>query len=574
MKPFIHESEGGQKRGIAYGIRGLALVSLLSATFAARGAAVTVSSGTFSASGVQSGDAVTISGSCENDIEGLSLQSLTFAGSASCELTGKDLTLGAGGLVAGSDDADTAAVTNAVRCRITLADAQTWTIRGTGRELHLHGSLDTTAEAHALTRSGTGVWRLYADTFGDGDITLDKDDGTTYAYGPNCAFGSAKSTLTIKGKNINWNDGLRGGAKLHLCGTVVSNGVVKFDGFYFRPNSGWRMCWLVSDAAACPNVVNGKVVLKDGYDESLFVANPKGQTLVFKGGCEQVRALMHTAANFAFDGNPYNNDNVGTLVVTNGAWKIREDIGFSSQTRGPGTFVFGAPGSTVGGTIYWHGADITFTEDWTLGSDDATKTTGLGRFDGRLSGSTRYYQGCPVHFGTTRQRLGGFVRDVTSGASFDGAAGSVFYCRQTNDVTVAAAVSGDLSFVKEGEGRLTFATASDTTGTLGVTEGSLVLTADAAWRNTTNVLVAGTATLSVSNAATFAARPAVSVADGAKLDLAFAGRAKVATLTLGETTYRTGVFGAVGSGAANETAALTGSGRLVVGKQGIALIIR
>lgn len=542
-------------------------------------AEVAVSSGTFSAAGVKSGDAVTVTGSCENDIDGLSLQSLAFAGSDSCELTGKGLTLGAGGLVCGSDDADATAVTNAIRCGIALAAAQTWSIRGTGRELHLYGSLDTTTAAHALTRDGTGVWRLYADTFGDGDITLDKDDGTTYAYGPNCAFGSAKSTLTIKGKSL-WDTKQRGGAKLHLCGTVVSNGVVAFDGYYVRRNSGQRQCWLLSDAADRPNVVHGEIRLVGDsawFYNSLFVANPKGQTLVLDGGCPGsgktygVCSLMHLSS---FYPDEWDNKNVGTLVVTNGAWKIREDIGFSSQTRGPGTFVFGAPGSTVGGRIYWHGADITFTEDWTLGSEDATATTGLGRFDGRLSGSTRYYQGCPVHFGATRQRLGGFVRDVTSGASFDGAAGSVFYCRQTNDVAVAAKVSGDLAFVKEGEGRLTFTEAADTTGTLGVTEGALVLTAGAAWSNTTNVLVAGTATLSVSNAATFAAKPVVSVADGATLDLAFEGRAKVAALTLGGTTYSTGVFGSVGSGAAVETTAITGTGRLVVGKQGLAVIIR
>ena len=544
------------------------------------GADVPVSSGTFSAAGVQPGDAVTVTGTCENDIEGLSLASLTFSGDASCELTGKDLTLGAGGLVAGTDDEDATAVTNVVRCGIALSAAQTWSIQGTARELHLYGSLDTTTDAYALTRNGKGVWRLYADTFGDGDITLAKGAGQnyghTYAYGPNCAFGSAKSTLTIKGASpYNSKDDatLRDGAKLHLCGTVVSNGVVKFDGYYSRVGSGQQQYWIFSEAAERENVIHGQVRFAGGQEKNrtFCVVNPTGQTVVFDGGGTGLARLLNFSS---LDPGQWSNSNIGTCVITNGAWAITAEIGTQSLTAGPGTFVFGAPGSTIGGKIYWHGADITFTEDWTLGSEDATATTGLGLFANRFSNNTQFYNGCPVHFRGTRQRIGGFAQDVKASASFDGTEGSVFYCRQTSDVTVAAPFTGDLSFVKEGDGGLTLTEPATTTGTLGVTEGTLTLTEAATWSNTTNVLVAGTATLSVSNAATFAAKPAVSVADGATLDLAFAGTVKVASLTLGGVAQSPGVYGPVGSGAANETSALTGTGVFKVGKMGLALIIR
>lgn len=261
-------------------------------------------------------------------------------------------------------------------------------------------------------------------------------------------------------------------------------------------------------------------------------------------------------------------------MLTNGAWKISGDIGTASLTVGAGTLVWGAPGSTVGGTIFWQGADITFTEDGTLGAADGA-TTGLGVLDSRLSSGTRFYQGGSVHLGTTHQRFGGFARDVRSGASFDGAAGSVLVCRQAAaDVAVSAPMSGELSFVKEGARRLALTAQSDTTGSLGVEEGELVLSAEAVWSNATNLYVAGSATLVVSNRGSFASKPAVSVAEGAALDLAFAGRAKVASLTVGGQTYRSGHFGAVGSGAPIESAALRGTGTLLVGKNGLAVIFR
>lgn len=505
-----------------------------------------------------------------NDLDGLVLRSLTLTGGGSVELTGRDITLLGGGLTVGTDDADETSVTNVIRLGLTLAEGQTWAIRGTRRELHHEGTIDTTTGASALTRSGTGVWRLFADMLGDGDVTLAKDSGPTYAAAPNCAFGGAKSTLTIEGQS-NYDTSKRGGALLHLCGTVVSNGVVRFDGYYARLSSGQRQCWIVSDAAARENVILGELQFSDAANLSLCVANPKGQTAVFAGGCAGVKALLPLSA---FAPTQYDNQNVGTLVLTNGAWKISDNIGMESLTVGAGTLVWGAPGSTVGGKIFWQNADITFTEDGTLGADDGA-TAGLGVLDSRRSSNTQFYQGGSVHLGATHQRFGGFARDVRSGASFDGTAGSVLVCRQSAaDVAVYAPMSGELSFVKEGDRRLTLTAPSDTTGTLGVEEGELVLSADAVWSNVTNLYVAGSATLAVSNRGSFAAKPVVSVAEGAVLDLAFTGRAKVASLTVGGKTYRSGHFGAVGSGAPVESAALRGTGTLLVGKNGLAVIIR
>ena len=231
----------------------------------------------------------------DNDLDGLILHSLTLTGGGSVVLTGRDITLLGGGLTVGTDDADETSVTNVIRLGLTLAEGQTWAIHGTRRELHHEGTLDTTVVASALTRGGSGVWRLFADLVGDGDVTLAKDSGPTYAAAPNCAFGSAKATLTIEGQSI-YDTSKRGGAVLHLCGTVVSNGVVRFNGYYARLASGQRQCWILSDAATRANVVLGELQFSDPANLCLCVANPKGQAALFAGGCAGVKTLLPLSA--------------------------------------------------------------------------------------------------------------------------------------------------------------------------------------------------------------------------------------------------------------------------------------
>lgn len=509
-----------------------------------------------------------------NDIDGLTLKSLMLSGAGSFTLSGKSISILEGGLVSGTDDGDAAAVTNSVNFDISLAAGQTWSIRGTKRELRLYGSLNTTVGAYPLIRSGSGIWRLYADTYGDGDITLANDNGATYAYSPNCAFGGEKSTLTICGKSL-WGPNVQGGAKLHLCGTVISNGVVKFDGYYVRINSGERECWLYSDAATRENVVHGQIRFNDSSKDCLYLSNPVGQTLVFVGGCSGVRNIVHAPE---YNTNPYNYSEAGCLIMTNGAWKINGSIGFESFQCCLGSFIWGAPGSTVGGAICWHvnegaSAAITFAADWTLGLDG--DVSGNGIFKNRFSGSTQYYRGCPVHFGSTKQRIGGFAKDVLSGAYFDGTEGSAFYCRQSSaDVTVAAAVNGELSFIKEGDRRITFTQASNTTGTLGVAGGELVLAESAIWANCTNVFVSADATLSVSNRAAFAEGLVVALEDGATLDLAYSGTMKVLNLTFNGKSAHAGVWGAPGSRAQYTSPLIVGTGLMKVGKAGFSIVIR
>lgn len=78
----------------------LALALAVSWGALARAAEITVGSGTWFAAGVQAGDDVTITGSCENDIADVVLGSLTVTAAAetTIEISGSAFSFGKGGL--------------------------------------------------------------------------------------------------------------------------------------------------------------------------------------------------------------------------------------------------------------------------------------------------------------------------------------------------------------------------------------------------------------------------------------------------------------------------------------------
>lgn len=136
-------------------------IAALFCVVAARAASVTVSSGTWSAAGVQAGDAVTVTGSCVNDIDGVQLGSLAVsaASGTTVEITGAAFSFGAGG----------------------------------------------------LTRTGEGSVKFWTDVHGTGPVALSQ--GPTYVYGATCGLGDPGSIITISDCK----------SRLFLGGTAIKN---------------------------------------------------------------------------------------------------------------------------------------------------------------------------------------------------------------------------------------------------------------------------------------------------------------------------------------------------------------
>jgi fibronectin-binding autotransporter adhesin len=109
------------------------------------------------------------------------------------------------------------------------------------------------------------------------------------------------------------------------------------------------------------------------------------------------------------------------------------------------------------------------------------------------------------------------------------------------NITLSGAVSGTGSLVKQGGGTLTVSGAYSYSG------------------NTT--VSAGTLTLS---SGTLSDTSTVDVAAGATLNLNFAGSDTVAGFSIGGVPQAGGTWGAIGSGAAHQTARITGTGLLIV----------
>ena len=148
----------------------------------------------------------------------------------------------------------------------------------------------------------------------------------------------------------------------------------------------------------------------------------------------------------------------------------------------------------------------------------------------------------------------------------------------TNRVNQAV-FTGCVSLTKNGAYPHNLGATSSSTGTLKVTAG--ILTLSGAWPNCTNVVVAG-GTFAVKNANAFGdnlrasgegPKVEVDVASGGALLLDYAGIIDCAAFRVdGEKLY--GTFGAVGSGADNEYAWISGTGRMRVLRNGTSLIFR
>ena len=361
------------------------------------------------------------------------------------------------------------------------------------------------------------------------------------------ALGGTGSRLVIVGKNDYNNKTALCGAFLHLCGATLKNGTVYFDGYEMRPRSGVCFYYLLTEKnSPRENVIESAISLND-VDGTLFVMTPQGLRTVLSGG-GKVGSLRNVDS---FDTNPYTTSSAGSLELSGLTWTIGADFNFVSDNGGVHDLKLA---TTITGlkSLSWYMSKIEFATDWAFGGADSL-TVQVPTLKARYSNSIYYYDGGTVNLNGTKQRIGGSDAQVNATASFTGTEGSELHWKQTTgDITVAAAFNGQVAFVKEGSSKLTLTgTASTSTGALKVTDGVLSLASKDAWTDGAAVEISG---------------------DG-KLDLNFAGKKKMATLCI-DGQMKKGVWGAIGSGAPNETGAITGTGFLQAGKLGLMLMVR
>ncbi len=137
--------------------------------------------------------------------------------------------------------------------------------------------------------------------------------------------------------------------------------------------------------------------------------------------------------------------------------------------------------------------------------------------------------------GSGRLQSGNFTGLITNNGTFSH--------NSTANQTLSGVISGSGGLVKNNTGTLTLGAANTYTGDTTLLGGTLV----------------------VQNAAALADTAAVHLTSGATLDLTHSGIDTVAGLTIDGVTQSSGTWGAIGSGAENETALITGTGWLVFG---------
>ncbi|WP_252853012.1 hypothetical protein [Aeoliella straminimaris] len=210
--------------------------------------------------------------------------------------------------------------------------------------------------------------------------------------------------------------------------------------------------------------------------------------------------------------------NGGTFNMTAGHFGI----------NGP---VTAAPGTTL--TIIGGGGDVEFKSTMNLTTFQGDIVQDGGDLMVVESLSTPNHSGAGGRVGISEGK------EFTVGAS-------------NSDQTYSGSIIGTGTFVKVGTGTQTLSgDATTTTATLEVQEGTLSLT---------DLILAETANVSLLNS-------------GGTLDLSFAGTNTIASLFIDDAAQALGTWGAIGSGAQNESSLITGSGLLDVTVPGVDVLI-
>lgn len=415
-----------------------------------------------------SGDEVVLTADSENDLSGLSLSSLVYAGTGGYRLAGNALAL-TGSLRTETEPGGNAALvrtfTNDVA--LTLSGAQTWSVGSNGTTVVFSKGIAATG---LLTCGGFGHLEFRAANDLRGGFTAASCE--VHAFHPTSSFSSdGAGTLTF-GRNA-------AGVRLWLHGVAIANPLKIWD------NSNHRL--VVVSCAGTTNTLSGQVTLSG----TSYPGVMENSTLIFTGGVKGSSSALFrpiTGLTSVGDGKVTAGSGENSLVV------IRD-----------------LPVLACRGLGYEEACDIRFEVAGNVfdnnNQGESSQYGGLSIRTRTLTTTVRYAFDCKSAFGPVRamtgtfdlsgndQRVSGFANiDTKKQGTIRSDAPATLYLVQhlQQNTPLTAAIDGALTISKAGTNVTTIAGEKLTTGALEVTEGDLVLAATARWPNVTRVTVAGT----------------------------------------------------------------------------------
>lgn len=329
------------------------------------------------------------------------------------------------------------------------------------------------------------------------------------------------------------------GANAHTGGTLVAAGTLALEGSVtmgtgpVTVNPGAVLTTGAGNFGVAS--LDGTGIVQPGLGGNLSVGST-GVSSTFAGSVSGAGAFSKAGAGtLALTGNCTHTGDTyvtgGTLSLETGGEINTPANGIIVASTGNGAFVMNGGSAAVDAVIIGHDGG---TATVTLNGGTLT-TREIARWS--VPSTISFNGGILRAAGNSSVLLNGF----TNGSAVIQAGGLTI---DTNGYTVStvAELTGSGPFTKTGAGTLSLDGTFAHTGPTTVNAG----------------------TLSVASPR-FANTAGISITPGASLHLGFSGVDVISSLTLNGTTYNSGTWGAVGSGAPNETALITGPGRLALG---------
>jgi autotransporter-associated beta strand protein len=426
---------------------------------------------------------------------------------------------GAGGISAAAPN--TTSRTYTLAEDVLLTDNQTWAVTTNwpgATTLNVTGTLDDGLLPCNITKTEFGPLSLRAANTFDGTLTVNAGDvGIYHAQ----ALGSTNGNTVINGG---------AGGRLYLYGNLTVEEPLVLNGE--RNNGGTLIVGsgsnVLTGPITCYNQVrvqayNGPLVITGGVtadNNGLFVVN-SGSTITFSG-----KPLSLGTRTFWSDSG-----GIAVLAVAGNTWGDTLCAGGGIRCE--------APNALPAATSLQMG--VGYSPSCTLNLNGNDQTIG------------RLFIGTP-NPGT---------RTITS------AAPAWLTVNQSADTLSDARFTGAVSLLKLGGGNLTLTNAAtSTTGSFIVSNGTLTVARDGTFgANSTNIVVGGSGTLTLSNSVAIADSATLSIASGgtAKVSLAADVNETVGWLYLGGKLQRVGTYGSTDSEAAVKNGTyFSGSGVLTV----------
>ena len=368
---------------------------------------------------------------------------------------------------------------------------------------------------------------------------------------------TATDGLGTSARTVNFHDDI---AKLSFAGDITIS----------SPLNG---TWAKADSMANGiKVLAGANVVFDGkltYYSQGGVDLAAGSTATFRRGLQVLSSGMEGFLRFT--GN-------GTAIITNTAMYIgQRTTSIEGSTMTLDLRV--ADNNLTGGNRYWAIFPSATVVTRVANAINTGNSVGFG--NGATFDLDGHNQSLKLLNGLTGSTVTS-ARPATITLACDGNNESYNQGSPYNDTNRInqAVFTGYVSLTKNGGFPHNLGATSSSTGTLKVTAG--ILTLSGAWPNCTNVVVSG-GTFAVKNANAFGDNLRASgekpkavfnvAASGATLDLSYSGMIDCAEIRVGgEKQY--GTFGAVGSGAENAVAWITGTGFIRALPPGVTIIFR